>query len=146
MKLSKLKVGQSLVVASDLVLKGLDYEGGKKIVILQDSSGKEIRLSKKDSAEWLRNEKNKVKEEKYAREAARPVKSALDKGDMAAIKESVADSYTKEEMDKFKDFADFFGTVDVDQAYEEGWNAKKYKPYYKEVYEAYKAGKFKVNH
>lgn len=41
----------------DLTLKGFDFEGKKKIVILVDKAGKETKLSAKDSAEYLRLQK-----------------------------------------------------------------------------------------
>ena len=51
-----------------------------------------------------------------------------------AIKEEIYACYESEELAAFKNFKKFFDEVDVTNAYEEEWNPKYYKPYYKKVF------------
>lgn len=64
----------------------------------------------------------------------------LNKETLKAIVTEVTSSYSKKEMSEFGAFKDFFAAVDVQNAYEEEWNPKKYKPYYEEVWKQYKKG------
>ena len=64
----------------------------------------------------------------------------LNKGTLKAIVTEVTSSYSKKEMSEFAAFKDFFAAVDVQNGYEEEWDAKKYKPYYEEVWKQYKQG------
>lgn len=67
--------------------------------------------------------------------------------DYKAVKAEVIDSFTNKEMEKFKNFNEFFAEVDVQNAYEEEWEEGQhtYKPHYKRVYDEFKKGKLKMN-
>lgn len=61
--------------------------------------------------------------------------------DLKAVITEVESSYTAVEMAKFETFGEFFAAIDVQNGYEEDWNPKKWRKYYKEVWEMYKNGK-----
>ena len=67
--------------------------------------------------------------------------------DYKAVKAEVIDSFTNKEMEKFKNFNEFFAEVDVQNAYEEEWEEGQhtYKPHYKRIYDEFKKGKLKMN-
>jgi hypothetical protein len=51
-----------------------------------------------------------------------------------AIEMEVISSFTQEEI-KTLSFKEFYALVDAQNAYEEGWSARRYKPLYKEVFQ-----------
>lgn len=61
--------------------------------------------------------------------------------DLKAVITEVESSYTAVEMANFETFGEFFAAIDVQNGYEEDWNPKKWRKYYKEVWEMYKNGK-----
>jgi hypothetical protein len=67
----------------------------------------------------------------------------LNKANMEAIEMEVRGNYTKYDIIEFKNFEEFFDSIEVDNAYEEGWEDSKdfYKPYYQSVYETMLKGK-----
>lgn len=73
------------------------------------------------------------------------INEALKADDLKAVKEEVTSSYEAKEMAGFKTFDDFFSAVDVQNGHEDNWEKKKnyWKPYYKQVWDEYKAGKLK---
>jgi hypothetical protein len=58
----------------------------------------------------------------------------LDQETLRAVKEEVTESFTSEEIHELGSFEEFFKEVDIQNAYEEEWEPKKYKPYYLQVY------------
>jgi len=52
----------------------------------------------------------------------------------------VLSSFSEKEMSEFKSFEDFFAEVDVQNAYEEEWDADHYEPYYLKVWQKFKKG------
>jgi hypothetical protein len=75
---------------------------------------------------------------------AERILEALNKSDLALVKEEVQSSFSDKEMQSFKDFDAFFKAVDTQNAYEEEWKPRKWKPYYKQVWDEYKSGKLKM--
>ena len=51
------------------------------------------------------------------------------------IKTEVMASFTFEEIADFADFEEFFDVVDVQNAYETEWKPRKWKPYFKAVFD-----------
>jgi ASC-1-like (ASCH) protein len=50
------------------------------------------------------------------------------------VKEEVLSSFTIEEIKNYPSFEAFFNAVDVQNAYEEEWDAQEWKTYYLIVY------------
>lgn len=75
---------------------------------------------------------------------AEKILEALNKQDMDNVREEVASSFTNKEMKKFKTFDDFFAAVDVQNAYEDDWKPEKWKKFYKQAWDEFKAGKLKL--
>lgn len=70
---------------------------------------------------------------------------ALKKSDLDAVRIEVTSSYDKKEMESFKDFEAFFDEVDVQNGYnDEPFKPAKWKPYFKAIWDEYKAGKLKL--
>lgn len=67
----------------------------------------------------------------------------LNKDDLDDVRTEVESSFDSKEMKSFKNFKDFFAEVDVQNATEADWNPKKWKPFYKEIYQEFKSGKLK---
>ena len=59
----------------------------------------------------------------------------LNKEDLKNVETEIRSSFDEDELKDFKDFEDFFSTVDAQNAYEPEWKPKKWKPYYKSVYD-----------
>lgn len=72
---------------------------------------------------------------------AKQIIEAIKKDDLDAVRVEVTSSYTKKEMEAFKDFKEFFDAIDVQNGYEEDWNPKKWKPYYETIWAEFKNGK-----
>lgn len=59
---------------------------------------------------------------------------------LECVKVEVESSFEESEIKEFKNFKAFFDMVDVQNAYEPEWtkkNIKKYKPYYKAIWNEY---------
>jgi hypothetical protein len=77
---------------------------------------------------------------------SKDLNDSLNKSDLDDVRTEVVSSYDKKEMNGFKDFDAFFDAVDVQNGYnEEPFNTKKWKPFYQEIWNEFKAGKLKLS-
>jgi hypothetical protein len=62
---------------------------------------------------------------------------------MGLIDKEVRSSFTRNEIILMSDFEDFFSEIDIQNAFEEGWEEHKnfYRPFYEAVYENILKGK-----
>lgn len=58
----------------------------------------------------------------------------LDEETLKAIEEEIVACYEPKDMEKFATFSQFFDAEDVRNAYEEEWDADKYRPYYEKIW------------
>lgn len=65
------------------------------------------------------------------RETMKPLDAAL----IDVIKTEITASFAPEEISEFADFEEFFDVVDVQNAYETAWKPRKWKPYFKAVFD-----------
>jgi hypothetical protein len=62
-----------------------------------------------------------------------------------AIELEVRSSFTEKEIEALS-FEEFYALVDVQNAFEEGWSARRYKPLYKEVFQKLRGEKNESQH
>lgn len=60
----------------------------------------------------------------------------VNKETMNNVRQEVKSSFTRNEIILMSDFEDFFGEIDIQNAFEEGWEENKeyYRPFYESVY------------
>lgn len=122
MKKNKLELSNCELWNILLVLKA-KTEKCEEILNKNNSLSNEDKMDLEDTIEELKKLKSKII------------------GLMDDIKQEILSTYTLEDINKFKNFEEFFDEIDILNAYKESWQPAYYKPFYLFVYNEIKAGK-----